>query len=138
MTSPFRVASGLQTVLWTFAAQQPAVAGSDSVPAASTFSEHLADADDAALKRLFMVFVLLGHPFEGVSFLVFHFRSHKNSLFYGQGVLRAPDERACLQASDIALFFIEQNIIKESGEILTRHYNATFLYDISSYISEQK
>ena len=34
------------------------------------FCEHLADADDAALKRLDIVYMLWRHPFGGVSFLL--------------------------------------------------------------------
>ena len=84
MTSPIRVASDKQTVQWTFAAQQPAAAGSDSVPAASMFYEHLADADDAALKHLVMVFVLQEHSSKGVSFLFTTFAIHTNLSNFGQ------------------------------------------------------
>ena len=50
-------------------AHRPLTSFGSGVPAASTFSESLADADDAALKRLVMKCLLRRHPFGGVSFL---------------------------------------------------------------------
>ena len=47
------------------------------------FCEHLADADDAALKRLVTVYILHRHPFEGVSFLCYPL-IHENIPFHGQ------------------------------------------------------
>ena len=64
-------------------AYRPLALLGSGVPAASMFCEHLADADDAALKRLVTVYILQKHPFKAVSF-VCHLRGQKNSPFSGQ------------------------------------------------------
>ena len=62
------------------------------------FCEHLADADDAALMRLVIVYMLRRHPFGGVSFSSAP-SVHKNSLtstktaILMDGDLRAPQWR---------------------------------------------
>ena len=61
LTAPFRVASGKETAQWAFPTSslrqqdrlyRPLPMVGSGVPAASTFYESLADADDAALMRL--------------------------------------------------------------------------------------
>ena len=68
-------------------AHRPLTSFGSGVPSASTFSESLADADDAALERLVIIFTVIitlrRSPFESVSILFFHFRSHKNAPFSG-------------------------------------------------------
>ena len=62
VTAPFRVASDKETAQWAFSASslrqqerlhRPLPMVGSGVPAAATFCESLADADDAALMRLF-------------------------------------------------------------------------------------
>ena len=55
--------SDKQTAQWAFAAQQeriyrPLLSVGSGVPAAAMFYEHLADTDDAALRRLLIVFFI--------------------------------------------------------------------------------
>ena len=45
------------------------------------FCEHLADADDAALMRLVIMYMLWRHPFGGVSFLSSIFPARKRGVF---------------------------------------------------------
>ena len=89
----YRRAFSLQLLTPVFASlRQPllgahrplAVLGS-GVPAASMFCEHLADADDAALKRLVTVYILQKHPFKGVSLGSATFAARKRGLFLAEG-----------------------------------------------------
>ena len=45
------------------------------------FCEHLADADDAALMRLVIMYMLWRHPFGGLSFLSSIFPARKTAFF---------------------------------------------------------
>ena len=72
-----RTLAGKATLLGTL---RPLTLFGSGVPAASTFYKSLADADDAALKRLF-ISALHWTSFRGCLFFVSLYLTHENAIF---------------------------------------------------------